>query len=224
MTARNDIFSKLAGRARVQRPEGGRAREREPEERDHGALADRFERRAIDADSVVLHWAGFEEMLRDIAATIAERNARRVLISPVAHFDASALISGLLRKFPEKSIMGISEILEREESREERMSLFASIDLYIGAALAGFADSGAVIIRTSPTEGRTPSLLAETHLCVLSEKEIHPDLAAYPGWSESGEASDVIVIGGPSKTADIEKVLVKGVHGPRAFIIGLWSG
>ena len=157
MTARNDIFSKLAGRARVQRPEGGLAREHEPAERDHRALADRFERRAIEADSVVQHWPGFEEMLRDIAATIAERNARRVLISPGAQFDDSDLISGLRRKFPEKSILGIAEILEREENREERTSLFASIDLYIGAALAGFADSGAVIIRTSPTEGRSPS-------------------------------------------------------------------
>jgi L-lactate dehydrogenase complex protein LldG len=37
--------------------------------------------------------------------------------------------------------------------------------------------------------------------------------------ASSAGSSAVTLVGGPSKTADIEKVLVTGVHGPRAFTI-----
>jgi L-lactate dehydrogenase complex protein LldG len=95
----------------------------------------------------------------------------------------------------------------------------------IGRAVAGFADSGAVAIISSRNESRSLSLLPETHLALLREEDILPDLGAFAHEMtellKNDQTSAITLVAGPSKTADIEKVLVTGVHGPRRFLIAV---
>ncbi|MBL0176779.1 MAG: LUD domain-containing protein [Ignavibacteria bacterium] len=95
----------------------------------------------------------------------------------------------------------------------------------IGRALAGFADSGAIAILSSRNESRSLSLLPETHLAVLREADILPDLGNFSHEMtellKTDKTSAITLVGGPSKTADIEKVLVTGVHGPRRFLVAV---
>jgi L-lactate dehydrogenase complex protein LldG len=101
----------------------------------------------------------------------------------------------------------------------------ARMDVGIGSALAGLADSGAVLLRSSQYESRSLSLLSGIHVALLSARHIFPDIlhAAQLLREQTGQkgSSAVTLVGGPSKTADIEKVLVTGVHGPGRFIIVL---
>ncbi len=117
-----------------------------------------------------------------------------------------------------------SAVLDRHEGILDT----ASRHIGIGRACAGFADSGAVCVRMSPRESRALSLLVETHIAVLSTSAIHPSIQ---GWSADlaallarDELRTAVLVGGPSKTADIEKVLVTGVHGPGTFIVCLLDG
>lgn len=100
---------------------------------------------------------------------------------------------------------------------------YAAADVGVTVALAGLADSGAIIISSSESESRSVSLLPSEHVALLPAGRILPSLLqAAPllrDLASPGGTSAVTLVGGPSKTADIEKVLVTGVHGPAVLTI-----
>ncbi len=102
---------------------------------------------------------------------------------------------------------------------------FNEADVGVTVGIAGIADSGAVLAAVSRDENRSVSLLPDEHVVFLPTDRIVPSLhAAVPllrKLIEIEHRSAVTLIGGPSKTADIEKVLVTGVHGPGILTIVL---
>jgi L-lactate dehydrogenase complex protein LldG len=60
----------------------------------------------------------------------------------------------------------------------------------------------------------TASLLPEVHIVVMGMSQILPTLADALELPQVRAASAVVIITGPSRTADIEMTLTIGVHGP----------
>jgi L-lactate dehydrogenase complex protein LldG len=82
----------------------------------------------------------------------------------------------------------------------------------ITRATGAIAESGSVTIDDNRTSSRLAALSPWVHVAVLERSEIHrtiPDaIAAF------GESPNIIWCTGPSKTADVEGILIEGVHGP----------
>lgn len=82
----------------------------------------------------------------------------------------------------------------------------------ITRATGAIAESGSVIIDDDLTSHRLAALSPWVHVAVLEKSEIHrtiPDaIAAF------GDSPNIIWCTGPSKTADVEGILIEGVHGP----------
>ncbi len=82
----------------------------------------------------------------------------------------------------------------------------------ITRATGAIAESGTVIIDDNRTSHRLAALSPWVHVAVLERSEIHrtiPDaIAAF------GDSPNIIWCTGPSKTADVEGILIEGVHGP----------
>ena len=83
-------------------------------------------------------------------------------------------------------------------------------------AEAALADVGGIVVRSGEGRPRLASLLPPIHVTLLPVSRIHaslPDLlAAEPTIADGG--SNLVLITGPSRTADIEMTLTRGVHGP----------
>lgn len=90
-------------------------------------------------------------------------------------------------------------------------------------AIFGLADPGSVVFAASPEEPRANSLLPDIHIGVLDESLVLPDLAALLAELDGQLPSSLAIVSGPSKSADIEQVLVLGVHGPREQHVALVS-
>lgn len=91
----------------------------------------------------------------------------------------------------------------------------ARYDVYqfgITRATGAIAESGTVIIDDDRTSHRLAALSPWVHIAVVQRAEIHrsiPDaIAAF------GNSPNIIWCTGPSKTADVEGILIEGVHGP----------
>lgn len=83
------------------------------------------------------------------------------------------------------------------------------------------ARTGSVIVRNVSAGGRRLSVLPPTHIVVATVDQIVPSLGDGLALLRQtpGDWSYGVVISGPSRTADIEKILVLGAHGPKRLIV-----
>ena len=92
----------------------------------------------------------------------------------------------------------------------------AAADVGITGADYALADTGTLVMLSSPEEARLVSLLPPIHLAVVPRERLLTGLdelfTLLP--DPASVTSSMVLITGPSRTADIEQILVRGVHGP----------
>ncbi|MFK7852421.1 MAG: lactate utilization protein C [Akkermansiaceae bacterium] len=79
-------------------------------------------------------------------------------------------------------------------------------------ATGAIAESGSLIIDDFKTSHRLAALSPWVHVGVLKKDEIHRTIS--DAIDAFGDAPNIIWCTGPSKTADVEGILIEGVHGP----------
>ena len=82
----------------------------------------------------------------------------------------------------------------------------------ITRASGAIAESGTLILDDQRTSRRLAALAPWVHVAVLERAEIHRTIA--DALAALGSSSNIIWVTGPSKTADVEGILIEGVHGP----------
>ncbi|KAA3659230.1 MAG: hypothetical protein DWQ10_09255 [Calditrichaeota bacterium] len=83
------------------------------------------------------------------------------------------------------------------------------------------ARTGSIVLRTNSAGGRRLSVLPPLHIVVATVAQLVPSLDAAlqnRGFRE-GDWSYGTIITGPSRTSDIEKILVLGAHGPKRLAL-----
>lgn len=82
----------------------------------------------------------------------------------------------------------------------------------ITAAVGAIAETGTLVLNDRGTSTRLAALAPWVHVAAIRREQIAPDLAA--ALAVLGDDPNVIWVTGPSKTADVEGILIEGVHGP----------
>lgn len=85
-------------------------------------------------------------------------------------------------------------------------------DFGITAATAAIAETGTLVLTDAGTSSRLAALAPWVHVAALRREQIHADISAALGALPADP--NVIWVTGPSKTADVEGILIEGVHGP----------
>jgi L-lactate utilization protein LutC len=151
------------------------------------------------------------------------------------------VVAGLLQAHPTGSV-AIPRVddgfltAERTAQLEERLTaagvaatdqtddetLFATEGAITGV-VAAVAEDGTLVCESQPGVARGSSLIPPVHIAVVASSQLLPDLYDYLERLEKRPElpANVNLITGPSKTSDIEGVLVTGVHGPRELHVVL---
>jgi L-lactate dehydrogenase complex protein LldG len=83
---------------------------------------------------------------------------------------------------------------------------------------AALAETGTMICCSDSGHSRGLSLIPPIHIAIVRKSDILPDMfdywARYKGVPSDKMPSSIAFITGPSKTADLEGILITGVHGP----------
>ena len=121
-------------------------------------------------------------------------------------FLAGVDTGALERQFP-----GLAFAVTRQRAREARVGI-TEMDW-------GLANTGTLVADQSAVEQRLASSLPWIHIALLSTGRILADIPAVMQKLTPGQAPYIAFITGPSRTADIERVLTIGVHGPERLLI-----
>jgi L-lactate dehydrogenase complex protein LldG len=154
------------------------------------------------------------EKLSGKAHIAASPEAARMLVEElIAGQSAVASNAAYLRECGVASLPGVfTGFTELDELREA----CATSDVGISSADYILADTGSLVTLASPEEARLVSLLPPIHIAVVPRDRILTGLdelfTRVPNPAEV--SSSMVLITGPSRTADIEQILIKGVHGP----------
>jgi L-lactate dehydrogenase complex protein LldG len=101
----------------------------------------------------------------------------------------------------------------------------ADCDISITTCESLVARTGSIVMSTASQSGRTVSVYAPVHICIAFTNQLVYDIKdALQLIKEkyAGNIPSLITFAtGPSRTADIEKTLVVGVHGPKEVYVFL---
>ena len=81
------------------------------------------------------------------------------------------------------------------------------------------ANTGTLVQDAAPVERRLVSTLPTIHIALIKTSGLLPDLPTLLTRIRPEQTNYISFITGPSRTADIERVLTIGVHGPEKLII-----
>lgn len=183
-----------------------------------GELAHRF----IDALSAV-HGEILlvdDDWPRRLAEQLAKAGIERLWYGPDGP-DGQALGNG----WPQPEAPAAYPVLSAFDQPIEtcRTALFDPRSAGFTSAVAGIAETGSLVLRPTPAEPRTLSLVPEVHCVLLDQAELLPRLEdwmlAFCTERDQPPPSNLLVVTGPSKSADIEQTLTLGVHGPKRLLV-----
>ncbi len=90
------------------------------------------------------------------------------------------------------------------------------------------ARTGTIVMSSAQASGRTTSVYAPIHICIAYTSQLVYDVKESLQFLKEKYASNIPSLitfaSGPSRTADIEKTLVTGVHGPKEVYCFLIEG
>lgn len=188
--------------------------------------ADIWERHFPTAASGAHLFPEFEERAKAVSAEVfrvhTAADAREVLIRLV---DAVQAKKAVVVESPFQRAAGVTEALrsrgvEVYTEPEEIAAHADTADIGISGVEFGIAETGSVFQDGYDIATRLVTILPPLHVVFLPSANIVPGITeAFEIISRSFDRGYIGFITGPSRTADIERVLTIGVHGPSRFAI-----
>jgi L-lactate dehydrogenase complex protein LldG len=168
----------------------------------------------------------FVAAARAAACIVHEVDGRQAAIETILTLvhEGETISSWELQHIP---VPGLAEAFGRYRIR--CVGQDAAARLGLTGADAALAATGSIVLQSGSGRYRAASLLPPIHIAVVTSDQIMPDLESWwaaqevAGLERTRRHSNIVVITGPSRTADIAMQLVMGMHGPRELHLILLS-
>jgi len=177
---------------------------------DRGAMAERFANELSAVHGEVIRLRNLDEAARQFAALVEQERWTALAAAE------DSLLQQVTARVPREAVRWINE----QESAQQ----MAAVSAGLLAADALLADTGSCVISCPTVQHRWLCYVPPVCIVAAKAERLCEHLpAAWPLLSE--QASDpqrrgeTVIVTGPSRTADIEKILILGVHGPKRLIV-----
>ncbi len=231
-SAREEILGRLRPLVRDgQHPQPWQSRRQFPD------LAERFTTALTAAGGEVHHLPSLAEAFTCLESLLQELNAQRIIANN--EHPLSLLIADLGLRIEKSPNLPVSESPNLQSLISNLHSQYtwhitghtpgdlrafcASADVGLTGAEAALAETGSVVVSSGPGKSRLASLLPPVHIAFVATSQLTADIFTWTAARQGQLPANVVLISGPSKSADIERVLAVGVHGPKRFIALLYD-
>ncbi|WP_221798208.1 LutC/YkgG family protein [Oceanobacter mangrovi] len=176
---------------------------------------------ANHADIVETTEAGWQQAL---VSELGSRQIGNLVVASRA--ENLPLIEQLPRQLSGLTVTVFDQAVEAGADTAMRSTLFQQAEAGLSYASAALAETGSLALVTGPQEPRTLSLVPPLSIVVVRESTLLSGVAELFEHSfdkQQGQLlpTNLVLVSGPSKTADIQQTLAYGAHGPKSLLI-LW--
>jgi len=173
-------------------------------------MAERFCKELIEVHGEVIRCATMQEARRQLAELVrqAEWTSLGVMDRPLVRDAIADLPPGLASP-------------AAPNSQPKRM---AELSASVIEADVLLADTGSSMIACATSEDRLLCYLPPACVVIARVDQLFEHLPAAwpkiaPRVADPAQRGEFVIITGPSRTADIEKILILGVHGPKRYVV-----
>jgi L-lactate dehydrogenase complex protein LldG len=181
-------------------------------------------RQAGPADAEIALLFAEIEKLSGLTRRLADRGQLQAALADLVK--AEGVKKATLWSTPDLEALGVAADLKtlgvQLVSPQGDLREVAKCDLGITGVDIALPETGTLLLRSSPDRPRVVSLLPRVHLVLLRPEALRADL--HQAFAEVKKDGYVVLVTGPSRTADIELTLTLGVHGPKSLYVWLLDG
>lgn len=169
----------------------------------------------MEAMRTEVHLTEAEKWIHTIEDVLKKREIKDLLYAP------RTKIGKALEHQWENDAGALPQLIPYEKDIEQMKERVFTVDAGITSAAGAIAETGALILWPTEKEPRLMSIVPPIHIAVLQANKIYNSLSEVmqkENWPAK-MPTNVVLVSGPSKTADIEMTLAFGVHGPKELIV-----
>jgi len=208
LNTRDEILTRLRAKTReAELPAPWRSR------RHFADLAERFSQSLTAVHGEVIRAASLTGALQQAGNVIARLGAQKVVVNGVRP----------LTDIPWNEKWPQTDWYQVGQTEGDLTAFCAAADLGISSAEAALAETGTIVIYSGPDQSRLATLLPPVHLALVPTSCLTADLFTFTASRQGELPANLVFVSGPSKTADIEQTMAIGVHGPKRFIVVLYT-
>jgi L-lactate dehydrogenase complex protein LldG len=169
----------------------------------------------MEAVRTEVHVVATRDWTECLKKILRKRGLKTLLYGP------GTIVGDRLQKAWMEESNGLPELVTYAGDIEEFKKDLFHMDAAITSTAGGIAETGALILRPDQKEPRLMSLVPPIHIAVLEAENIFNTLGEAiqtQNWAAK-MPTNIVLVSGPSKTADIELTLAFGVHGPKELLV-----
>ncbi len=169
----------------------------------------------MEAMRTEVHLTGAKNWVNTVEDILKERDVKSLLYAP------GTAIGKTLEHQWENRAGDLPQLISYKKDIEQLKEMVFNVDAGITSTTGAIAETGALILWPTEKEPRLMSIVPPLHIAVLQADKIHNSLSEViqkENWPAK-MPTNVVLVSGPSKTADIEMTLAFGVHGPKELIV-----
>ncbi|MDO4998027.1 MAG: lactate utilization protein C [Neisseria sp.] len=172
------------------------------------------------------HWAKTMRAVKTEIFWVRENNWEATLVQVLQEKGLKNLLTPLQTAHGKRAAQavenaGLSVKTFSQEIEHWKHEFFTEIDAGFTDVRCGIAHTGTLMLWPDVAQPRSQSLVPPVHICVFDTSKMYNDFfSAMQGEKMAdGMPTNVVLVSGPSKTADIQLTLAFGAHGPRDMVV-----
>jgi len=144
----------------------------------------------------------------------ALRSILEDLDAPAVFMDVTAVKAGM-----DKAVPDGRRVLVDPDCRGLSGIEAGEVPVGVTGCLALVAETGSILLRHGNGSERVASLLPDVHVVIARPEQLLKTCEQALAMRDEDGSPSATFITGPSRTADIEKILILGMHGPRRLVL-----
>lgn len=108
----------------------------------------------------------------------------------------------------------------KDNFNQIKAEVFEQIDASLTTVAGAICETGTLILIPDVDEPRTVSLVPPIHIALVYEDQLLATFSDFVTTQDKGNMpTNIVLVTGPSKTADIQQTIAFGAHGPKKLVV-----